>query len=99
MLNQHCISKSRLKLWRLLLIFHSSFIIHHSSLAQIGTWQSHVSYQSGQSVAVVANKIYTATQNGLFYYDKSTNETTTLGKTTGLSDIGISRLLYLADQK
>ncbi|SFD04683.1 type IX secretion system anionic LPS delivery protein PorZ [Spirosoma endophyticum] len=87
------------KLWRLLLIFHSLFIIHYSSFAQIGTWQSHVSYQSGQSVAVVANKIYTATQNGLFYYDKSTNETTTLGKTAGLSDIGISRLLYLADQK
>ncbi|GAB4042443.1 hypothetical protein GCM10028774_54570 [Spirosoma jeollabukense] len=99
MLNQSWISKSMPKLWRLLLIYHLSFIIHHSSLAQIGTWQSHVSYQSGQSVAVVANKIYTATQNGLFYYNKSTNETTTLGKTTGLSDVGISRLLYLADQK
>ncbi|WP_460977250.1 type IX secretion system anionic LPS delivery protein PorZ [Spirosoma knui] len=67
---------------------------------QLGTWQSHVSYQSGQSVAVVANKVYAATQNGFFYYDKTTQETITLGKGTSpaLSDVGISRLLYLADQ-
>ncbi|GAB2598840.1 two-component regulator propeller domain-containing protein [Spirosoma areae] len=74
------------------------FIIHYS-FAQIGTWQSHVSYNSGQSVAVVGNKIYAATQNGFFYYDKVTNETFTLSKSSGLSDVGISRLLYLADQQ
>ena len=83
----------------LLLIVHLSFIIHHLSFAQIGTWQSHASYQSGQSVAVVGNYVYAATQNGFFYYNPSTNETQTLHKTTGLSDVGISRLLYLADQQ
>ncbi|GAB4004881.1 two-component regulator propeller domain-containing protein [Spirosoma migulaei] len=80
------------------LIFYSSFIIYHSSFAQIGTWQTHVSYQSGQSVVVAGSKIYAATQNGFFYYDKATSETTTLSKTLGLSDVSISRLLYLADQ-
>lgn len=50
-------------------------------------------------MAVVGTKVYAATQNGLFYYDKSTQETTTLDKNDGLSDIGISRLFYLADQK
>lgn len=74
-------------------------LIYHSSVAQIGTWQSHASYRSGQSVAVVGNYVYAATQNGFFYYDQSTNETRILGKTTGLSDVGISRLLYLADQQ
>ncbi len=85
--------------WWLLLALSSSFIVQHSSFAQIGRWQSHVSYQSGQSVVVVGGKVYAATQNGFFFYDKTTGETTTLDKTTGLSDVGISRLLYLADQK
>ncbi|WP_227686878.1 type IX secretion system anionic LPS delivery protein PorZ [Spirosoma arboris] len=75
------------------------FITSHFAFSQIGTWQTHVSYQSGQSVAVIGSKIYAVTQNGFFYYDKTTNETTTLSKTSGLSDVGVSRLLYLADQK
>lgn len=50
-------------------------------------------------MAVVGSKIYAATRNGFFYYDKATSETTTLGKPSGLSDVGISRLLYLSDQK
>lgn len=86
-----------------LCIVHCTLFITHYSFAQIGSWQSHVSYRSGQSVAVAGNKIYAATQNGFFYYDKLTGETTTLGKQSNgsqpvLSDVGISRLLYLADQ-
>ena len=50
-------------------------------------------------MAVVGNIVYAATRNGFFYYDKSSNEAVTLDKTSGLSDVGISRLLYLADQK
>ena len=87
------------KSWYLLLIYYFVLISQQSSFAQIGVWQTHVSYQSGQSVAVVGSKIYAATQNGFFYYDKTTNETVTLSKTSGLTDVGISRLLYLADQK
>ncbi|WP_420146932.1 two-component regulator propeller domain-containing protein [Spirosoma sp.] len=83
----------------LLLIFHCTFFIIEVSFAQIDTWKSHVSYRSGQSVVVVGNKVYAATRNGFFYYDKATSETVTLDKTSGLSDVGISRLLYLADQK
>ncbi|MVM39942.1 T9SS type A sorting domain-containing protein [Spirosoma sp. HMF3257] len=83
----------------LLVFFYLSFVTQQSALSQIGIWQTHVSYQSGQSVAVIGTKIYAATQNGFFYYDRITHETTTLSKTAGLSDVGISRLLYLDDQK
>ncbi len=75
------------------------FGIQTITFSQIGIWQTHASYQSGQSVAVVGTKIYAATQNGFFYYDKNTGETTTLSKADGLSDVGINRILYLADQK
>ncbi|GAB3771221.1 two-component regulator propeller domain-containing protein [Spirosoma horti] len=50
-------------------------------------------------MAVTGNFVYAATRNGLFYFDKTTQETRTLGKQDGLSDVGISRLLYLSDQK
>ena len=81
------------------ILYHLAFTIHHFAIAQVGTWQTHVSYQSGQSVAVIGSKVYAATQNGFFYYDKTTGETTTLSKTAGLNDVGINRLLYLPDQK
>ena len=83
----------------LFLLVCLSITIHTNAFSQIGIWQTHASYQTGQSVAVVGAKIYAATQNGFFYYDKNTNETTTLSKVNGLSDVGISRILYLADQK
>ncbi|WP_338873836.1 two-component regulator propeller domain-containing protein [Spirosoma sp. SC4-14] len=69
------------------------------SFAQIGTWQPYVSYRLGQSVVVAGSKVYAASQNGLFYYDKASSETRTLSKVDGLSDIGISRLAYLTNQK
>lgn len=81
------------------LFFILFLVLPYSSFAQIGVWRTHVSYQSGQSVAVVGNIVYAATQNGCFYFDKTTQETRILGKQDGLSDVGISRLLYLADQK
>jgi len=87
-----------------LFVLALSFFVLRSSLfigeaeAQPGTWQTHVSYRLGQSVAVVGSKLYAATQNGLFFRDTITNEITTLSKAQGLSDAGISRLLYLPDQ-
>ncbi|QJD77831.1 PorZ beta-propeller-like domain-containing protein [Spirosoma rhododendri] len=66
--------------------------------AQIGNWRSHVSYRSAQTVAVATNYVYAATANGLFAFDKTTNERMTLTRQDGLTDVGISRLLYLPDQ-
>ena len=98
LINQGWTKKLLFRFWTTFLTIGLSFITHHPSFSQIGTWQSHVSYQVGKSVIVAGNKVYAATQNGFFYYDKSTNETVTLDKSSGLSDVGISRLLYLADQ-
>lgn len=97
--NQRVAKRSPPAFWFYLLTFYSSFINYHVSFGQIGLWQTHVSYQSGQSVAVVGDKVYAATQNGFFQYSKTSQETRTLGKQEGLSDAGISQLLYLPDQK
>ena len=89
-------SFKRLSVWLLTLaaVLNQPVVVQ----AQIGTWQPLVSYQSGQAVAVVGDKVYTATTNGFFYYDMTSGVTTVLGKEDGFSDVGISSLLYLTDQ-
>lgn len=67
--------------------------------AQPGTWQTHFSYRSAQSVAVVGQNVYAATRNGFFRYNKTTAETSLLTRDDGLSDVSISRVLALPDQQ
>ena len=97
-LNQQSGGWSRAVRLLLAVIIWQSSVIIGDAYCQPGTWQTHVSYGSGQSVALVGSKLYAATQNGLFFRDTITHEITTLSKAQGLSDVGISRLLYLPDQ-
>lgn len=83
---------------RLFLLSWLWLMLSAGAQAQIGSWRSHVSYRSAQSVTLAGQYVYAATVNGLFAYDKTTGETTTLTQQDGLSDVGISRLLYLPDQ-
>lgn len=83
---------------RLLLLGWLWLLLSAGVYAQIGNWRSHVSYRSAQSVALAGQYVYAATANGLFAYDKTTGETITLTRQDGLSDVGVSRLLYLPDQ-
>ncbi len=72
-----------------------------SGVAQIpvGQFRSHISLNRFFSVAVDANTVYAATDNGLMLLDKSTlgndqPELTSWTKVDGLSDIGIIRIHY-----
>lgn len=69
-----------------------------NSFCQPGVWQTHFSYRSAQSVAVVGQNVYAATRNGFFRYDKTTAETRLLTRDDGLGDVSISRVLALPDQ-
>ncbi len=88
-------------------LLHSSFIILHLSFttllpcakAQPGTWHSHPSFLSAQTLAAVQNKIYCASENGFFYFDPVANEATRLSRDDGFSETGISQLFYVTDQK
>ncbi len=66
--------------------------------AQPGTWQTHFSYRSAQSVGVIGQNVYAATRNGFFRYDKTTGETHLLTRADGLSEVSISRILALPSQ-
>ncbi len=64
----------------------------------IGTWRSHFSYYNAKTIALANEKVYCATENGLFFFDKNENTTTILSKVNGLSDVEVSSLIYLKDR-
>ncbi|KAB7730529.1 transcriptional regulator [Rudanella paleaurantiibacter] len=97
---QRPVWRSRRLLWFIhcaLLITH--FTVTHGAFAQPGTWQTHFSYRSARSVAVLGSGVYAATRNGLYRFDKSTSEIRLLTRDNGLSDVGVNQLLALPDQQ
>ncbi|MFD1144818.1 two-component regulator propeller domain-containing protein [Larkinella insperata] len=84
--------------WFFLIILHSPFFVPDSS-AQPGIWRTHPSFLSAQTVAAVQDKIYCASENGFFYYDAGASEATRLSRDDGFSELGVSYLAYLTDQK
>ncbi|HQI71266.1 MAG TPA: hypothetical protein PLT47_10980, partial [Bacteroidales bacterium] len=60
----------------------------------IGEWQVHLPYRKAIAVDIVGEKIYCATPNSIFYYDKTDNSVNTLTKNNGLSDVTISTIRY-----
>lgn len=86
-------------MFRSLLLFHCTFFINHYTLSQPGTWQTHFSYRSAQSVTIVGQNMYAATRNGFFRYNKTTSEISLITRDNGLSDVSISRVLALPDQQ
>ncbi|MCB0822737.1 MAG: T9SS type A sorting domain-containing protein [Bacteroidales bacterium] len=60
----------------------------------IGEWRDHLPYQSAISVASNNERVYCATEYGIFYFDKADNSLNRLTRVQGLSDIGISKIGY-----
>jgi hypothetical protein len=74
--------------------------LQQSVIAQIevGSWRDHFCYSSAFKIVEAGDKIYCATANGLFYYDKTNNDIEKLSKvtSTALSDVDITALNYSA---
>jgi hypothetical protein len=66
------------------------------SFSQIpnGTWRDHLPYGNAKKIAEIGNKIYCATNGGMFSYNKSDNSLQRYSKVNGLSDIDISTFGY-----
>jgi hypothetical protein len=61
----------------------------------LGTWRTHLSYQSATTLAVAGEKVYAGSPTSFFYFDQAFNNTTKLSKLNGLSETDISRVAYL----
>ncbi len=77
------------------------FFLSNSVIAQnddniaLGEWRTHLTYFDAQSLATSQKKVYVASQNGLFFYDKEFSNLEVISRIDGLSDIGIAYLHYL----
>lgn len=64
-----------------------TFQTYAQSTIAIGEWKEHLSYTFGISVSEGNNRVYCATQSGIFILNKGDNSTTRLSKVNGLSDV------------
>jgi sugar lactone lactonase YvrE len=77
----------------LLLSFSTHNTINAQSLS-IGSWREHLPYLQGKVVANSASRIFCATDDGLFSFEKSDNSINRFSKLNGLNDFGISAVVY-----
>ena len=61
---------------------------------RIGEWNSHMNYTHAITSVEVKDKIYTATEYGLYYVNKNDESVTALSKTDGFNDISIKTIGY-----
>lgn len=67
--------------------------------AAVYTWRDHLPYNKGIAIAEAGDLVYCATPYSLFSYNRSSNEVSRLNKVTGLSDAGISAMVYSTEYK
>jgi len=86
------------------LLFIFPFLVLPKAVAQtsspaLGEWQVHVPHNRAKAIAEAEGKIYCATEDGFFLYDKAYNQLQTLSKVNGFHDTGISTLGYEPETK
>ena len=61
---------------------------------QLGVWNDHIPHSTINDIVKVGNRVFCASEVGLFIYDEDTREVVTYSKLHGLSDIGIQAMAY-----
>lgn len=82
---------SRLILPLLLLSFWG---VYAQSDIPLGTWRTHFSYNSAKHVTKGGDRVFVASENGIFILDTSDNSLTTISKINGLQEDNISALYF-----
>src|SRR5660398_150851 len=73
-----------------------AFALFFQSQAQSvkGSWQGYLAYANATKIAVADDKIFCATEGGLFYYDLQDNSINKFSGLNELSDFGIKTIAY-----
>ena len=79
---------------KLLLLFFASINILSAQDVGIGQWRDHLPYNQCISIAIGDDRVYSATRNSIFYYDKNELTISRKNKVNGLSDVGLSCIAY-----
>lgn len=75
-------------------LFLSQVYFSNAQEIPIGTWRTHLSYQNVQNIALAEDRVYAASENGLFYYDIPTGSLEIITTIEGLSETEITALRY-----
>ncbi|MBA4850990.1 two-component regulator propeller domain-containing protein [Emticicia sp. BO119] len=69
------------------------------AFAQIptNTWQTHNNYVNLKGLEIIEKKIYTFSENGFFYFDKTNKQAIKLSKADGLSEANLAQIRYSPD--
>ena len=60
----------------------------------LGEWRVHLPFNKTKVVANTGDKIFCASEKGLFYYNQKDNNVVPLSKITGLTELDVSTLKY-----
>lgn len=78
-------------------LFTGIFLLTVKVFAQeipLGTWRTHISYNSIHTIAQSSSKIYAAGSNGISIVDRADGSISSLNKLNGLSGTGITTLAF-----
>ncbi|MDI1233540.1 MAG: two-component regulator propeller domain-containing protein [bacterium] len=85
------------KLLYFLLLLSTTIWAQNQPVA-IGNWRIHLNYQNVKQLAEVKNKIYCASTNGLYYYDKENRVTERLSPINGFSGYNVDAIHTVEDK-
>lgn len=83
----------------LLFTILAPILLVHGQEIPIGTWRSHLNYSRVKHLALYQNKVYAASNFGLFYFDTEDNSLQKLTKNDGFSDVGVTALAGIPNSK
>lgn len=75
-------------------IYSTVRVYAQSALPSVEGWRVHASFYYFKDVCEAGDKIFVASTNALFSYDKSTNEQEIISRVNGLSDVAAVQLEY-----
>ncbi len=78
----------------ILSVFFLVLIFQTQAQRAKSSWQDYLSFTNATQIAVGSDKIYCATEGGLFYYDLQDNSIQKITQSEGLSDVGIETIMY-----
>ncbi|MBV6643844.1 MAG: hypothetical protein KI790_00255 [Cyclobacteriaceae bacterium] len=69
-------------------------LVSHGQNIPIGEWRTHFSYQTTRLIALSNSGLFCASENGLFFIDDQSSHISTLTKLDGLSEVGITAMVF-----
>ena len=77
-----------------ILFFPTQLLLAQQSFPPIGQWQEHLPYNSAIDITASSDKMYCATPYSLFSVNVNDNSIERMSRMTGLSETGVSTILY-----